>query len=566
MFKASLLADELALEYSQNHHKQFPKIVWKAPTHGIGESYFANFEKGVIQVQAESPLAAAYGIAQLKVAVASNHLGDFVGASKPRFPLMPLWIGCEIYKTSNGIEVALPRCMGVSYDSAQRKENAERLCRRIIELGYNTILLGNNDFTQPTFNSNVLVELEGFIQLAQAFGLKVIVKSCLFLSDASQKITRCPLCPSFRGHVIEHIHFLLTSVPSLNYFFWESSLLCTEFTSHIFARDATLSELVIKELQLLESALGARSQLIYYIPSPDSETAQQHAVWMSHLCDEAKKYTIIAFSAVAGDCYADHLSPHPFWEKLRKSPDISATQLLPLVNIGLISQGEGLWPTPVIDLLGKYYSRLYRHSFAGVLTLTNALPQQGGILDCNLWIAAQTLWRNLPPQQITETWFAAFRPDWHFEESGDVLQRVRQLAVKLSFLRSQTFKTNNTIIVEDCRIITDHILTSLRDIKICIEKIERKQIKKKEKPTLNDYLQVFSRDAQHIVLHFLQSFNLSFPYTLEEGELKESFWTQLSPGSGQGIRSASKIAFFNEPRRGLPGSAMEAIYLENRYL
>ncbi|MBA3816347.1 MAG: hypothetical protein H0X29_07480 [Parachlamydiaceae bacterium] len=569
MYKAALLAEKLAIEYSQNKQKQFPKIVWKAPAQGIGESYSTSYEKGIIQVQAESPLGAAYGIAQLNITLAGDHLGDFLGLSQPRFALRPLWIGCDSYVSSNGIGIALPRYMATS-SHEEMKINSEKLFHRIIELGYNTILLGSNHSSTAAVSrlnfDDVYSELNSFIQLAHDFGLKVIVKPCFFSTEASKKISHCPLSPLFRGHLIEQIELLYASVSSMDYLFWESSLLCAEFIHDTFARDATLSELVVSELHLLESSLKGRSQLIYYIPTSDLATAHQHAVWLPGLCDEAQINTIISFSAVAGDCYADHLPPHPFWEKLRSSPDISATRLLPIVNAGLISQGEGLWPTLAVDLIDKYYSRLYRHRFVGVLALTNALPQRGGMLDCSLWIAGQALWRNLSPSSLSETWFAAFRPDWYFEESGDIMSRMRQIAIKLSFLRSLNAEANSNILAEDCRIMTDHILTNLRDIKLSLEKIERKQVKKRKSPTCNDYVQVFSRDAQRIVVRFLQSFNLSSPFAMEEVDLRESFWTQLSSGSGQGIRSAGKILFCDEPRRGAPGSAMEGIYLENRFL
>lgn len=564
MHKASLLADQLAFEYTQNEQKQF-NIVWKAPIKGVGETFITSFEKGVIQLQAESPLAAAFGISQLKVAIASDHLGDFIGVSQPRFNLRPLWLGCENYMTSDGLEVALPRCIGMSFDNQQKKRNAELLCCRTIDLGYNSILLGKKDSASPTLNSTVLSDMVDFIHLAHSYGLKVIVKSTPFLSEISKKSDCCPLSPSYQEQIIHHINLLLTSVVP-DYFFWESSLLDPGFSTHYSARDVTFSELVIKEMHLLENALNDKSQLIFFIPSSDIETAHAHAAWMPHLCDETRKKTIIAFSAVAGDYCADHLPPHPFWEKLRRSPSTSITQLFPLVNVGSISHGEGLWPTPTTDLLDKYYSRLHRHRFAGVLVLTNALPQPGGILDCNLWTASQVLWRNLPSWQITETWFAAFRPNWIFGESSDLLLGMRQIAVKLGYLRSIACEGRSNIASEDCRIMTDQILTSLRDLKGSVEKLERRQFKKGKGPMLSDYLQSFSWDAQSVVLHFLQCYNLSFPFILEEGEMKDSFWTHLSSGSSQGIRSSSKISFLEVPRRGLPGSAMEAIYLENRYL
>lgn len=559
MYKASKLADELVSEYSQNHYSRLPKIVWKAPIQGKGESYFTSYEKGILHVQGESPLAAAYGITQIKAAFKSNHLGEYLGQATPRFPLRPLGIQCDTFITSCGLDIPLPKCMGETYDEAQKVLNVEKLCRRIIELGYNAILLTNYTLclNQETaiggINPNAQVLLTKFAEIVHSFGLKVMVQCRFPRLATSKKIVKSPKNPDFREYVSTRLHSLFSIIPSLDYFFWESSILNNDFTVYIGAKDATLQELVVAEMQMLENCLTKQASLVYYIPSISLETAHQQASWFDALCNEAGNKTIISFSAVAGRFFEDHLSPHPFWEELRKDQDTPCTKLLPLVNIGQISQGEGLWPTPAVDLINQFYDRLNPLFFAGALTLASAVPMEGGMLDCSLWCAGQSLWGCLSPQQNVETWFAAFRPEWNYYETDRILAETRQLAVRLSYMSSLTNRSKHNLMIEDFRVLAEHILISLREIKIRLSIIERKRTKKSQSIPFSEYLKIFACDAQHFVIHFLQHLNVSLPFGLEESELKESFWK-------------GKVGVFDEPLKGGAGSVMESIYFENRFL
>lgn len=565
MYKAKLLANELLHESLQKQGKESFKIFWSSKN-GKSENFISTYEKGTIRIEAESPLAGAYAISQMQIAAESGHLIEFLGPSQPRFLLRPIWVGCGPEMISpEGIGVALPRFFT---STQQDKTKSALFCRRIIELGYNAVILGSHDGSQIVLNPNSFAEVAAFCDVLQDHGLKAIIKPNFFSKELPKKIGHCPLSKSYQQAIISGFYALFERIANVDFLFWEGSFLHSDFTQDPSARDATLSELIRAEILFLEKNLPSKVSLIYFIPAPDLLAAKQQAKWMSSLCDYVGKGTIISFPAIAGNCFADHLPPHPFWEELRKSPDISATPLLPLVNVGSISQGEGLWPSPTLDLIEKYYSRLYRHRFAGVVALANVLPKKGGMLDCSLWVASQALWRNQSSIQLAETWFHAHRPEWDFSDNIGVLQSMRQLVIELSFLRSLTCETKrDDYSSEDCRLMTESILARLKELQRRIEKLERRQpFKRKENPSLTDYLSVFARDAQRIILHFLQCFNLSYPYVLGGEELQESFWMQISPGGGLGIRSAAKISFFDEPKSGAVGSRMEAIYQENRFL
>lgn len=122
--------------------------------------------------------------------------------------------------------------------------------------------------------------------------------------------------------------------------------------------DLTLAEIVIKEMKTQEENAGNR-ELIFYVP--------QNPLWLSNLCDEAGKRTVISFPSTL-----------PFWQALRRELEISSTPLLPLLN-----EEED-------------FCRLRRHRFAGALC--PALDEQ------SQWVAGQALWHGLSPRLSRETW------------------------------------------------------------------------------------------------------------------------------------------------------------------
>jgi hypothetical protein len=563
------LTQELLAEFNSSAQNQHLRLTCTFPNKGHLEGFHVTSSRGVTHIDAQSPLAAAYGISQLSVAIKSGYLGEFLGSSSPRFSLRPLWLGagCEV-AISTDIAIALPRFMSMpGQTTEQRDGTCAFFCRRLIELGYNAIVLGARESLQNPLQSATVRDVSDFISLVHAYGLKVIIKPALALDVVASQLLCSPVNSAYRKWIMDSFSSLWQLLPSIDYVFWESGLLHADFAKDPLAKDMLMLELVSAEVNLLEQALPAKTFLIYYLPVLDSVSAKQQAIWISLLCDEVGEHTTIAFSAVAGDCFEDHLMPHPFWEQLRTSPDASSTRLMPLVNIGMVSQGEGLWPSPALDLVEKYYSRLCRHHFAGVMALANMLPQQGSVLDCCLWVAGQSQWRSSSPAALAEMWFRTFRAEWDFFASEEIMKGARQLVVELSMLRSLTQEANrDSILSEDCRVVTESILARLKELLLRSEKLERKRLKRANVPSIFDYMQVFARDVQRIVLHFLQCFNLSYPHVLGSEELTDSFWMQLSPGAGQGIRSVAKVVFSKEPNSGPVGSRMEAIYRENRLM
>lgn len=560
MQKAKLSIENLSRKFSSILGKHAPELVWKAPEEGKGEKFIISYQRGIVKIEGESLLAVAYGISQALLGLQSGHIAEYLGERIPRFPLRPLWVGGNSHvKLTDNLGVSVP-----SFFSNLDFSELDRFCQRVIELGFNAILLGSREYAAATEFQLSSIDFNTLFSFFHEYGIKVLLKPMLIDQDLKRISAGCPLNPSDREKLQSYLKELQT-FKHLDYLFWESSYLFPDFVTHPGARDAILSEVVLEEVRVIEEVLSI--PLIYYLPVPNFLFAKEQASWMLRFCDDVGEKTTIAFSSVAGNACLDHLPPHPFWEYLRQSTEISSTRLLPIVNVGSVLQGEGLWPAPSLDLLDNYYSRLYRHSFAGAIALVNTLPKEGGLLDCALWTASQCLWKESSPLLLAETWFQVYRSEWDFSLYWDCLKKTREMIIELSLLRSLTNEMSRDLIsTEECRAVTESLLSRLKILQMKADKLQRQNSKKTKLISLTDYLTFFARDAQRIILYFLQCFNLSYPHLFNEDDLQDSFWTQFLSKSGHGVRSAAKVVFLEEPSRGNPGSKMETIFLESRQI
>lgn len=495
MEKAQFAAESIAAEFLQNiEGKELPKIIWKCSSNKEGENYVSSYAGGTITLTANNPLSAAFGLSQLLVGVLSGHLSDFLGERQPRWTLRPLWIQQE-------------------HDIS----NPDLFCRRIIELGYNAVLLSHSGSLGKALKEH---------------GLKVI----LTLPNNDHP---SPLHPLYKQNVRSN----LAKAKDADFIFLESRCCHPEFFAHPSSQDYVEEELVALEAKTAEEALSANQRLIFYVPADSVASAKKQALWLPRLCDDVGNKTVIAFSATAGDPVSDHLSPHPFWDILRKTIRHSATPLLPIVNIGGIKQGDGLWPSVAIDLIEKYYSRCESSPFAGVIALTKHVPRRGGMLDCSLWAAAQYLWKPASPTLLAETWFSANR----FDFSLSSLRHVREIITGLSYLRSL-----DTLPHDECRVVAESIVALLKREQVC-----------GNKQGYSDYLPYFIRDVRRLLFHCLQNRNIPMAGVLAGDDFQESFWAGAT-SLGQGFRGGAEVTVYQDPKRGAPGSEMEKIFLANR--
>jgi hypothetical protein len=310
------------------------------------------------------------------------------------------------------------------------------------------------------------------------------------------------------------------------------------------AKYALQADLVKEELRLIEQQLENKQSLIFYIPCHHLENSRRHSHWMQQLHDDAGKNSYIAFSAVAGLPTEDHQLPHPYWEFLRKSQNISAKAMVPIINGGGVHQGDGLWPSIPFDQFELFFPRISRYRLGNPIVLSSQIPPGFGFLRCSLWVAGQLSSKDIHPEFLIEEWFREYKPQIELPIHRDLLRQIRSLVIEISRMRSIQ---KDAISHEEIRLFIESLLLQLKymDIKLIKEEKNRTHL------GIADYFEYFYKDARRMIAHSGQSFNISTQQINDE----PSFWT---------FSKISKIQLLDQPLRGESGSTMEKIYLENR--
>lgn len=491
------------------------------------EGFSFRYAGGNFYLDAENPSSAIFALEQLQISLVSGHQTELMREWNPKFSLRPLWIGSEIeISVSSDISLFISNEL---YQAAKNQDSFafERFCKNVLSLGYNSILLGKwkNNFSSESQQSKTI--LESIFSNLTEYGLKIIIKPQLTYPLGNRTV----LDQKYADFVQNSIRLLAQQLPTFTSLFWESECWNSDYQEHSLSREMTHADLVRQELSLLQNCINPQTSLIYFVSSHDDEVALQQAAWLPEICDDMKKNVIMAFSAVSGDIFSDHLAPHPFWEALRRSPDISSTPIMPIVNTGSILQGEGLWPAFPCDLIEKYISTCYRHNFLGIISLTNRIPTKGTFLHGNLWLASQVMWGNHSLYNLLQTWFSAERKDLNFEEVYECFGEIRSIILQLSYLRSNENKQTN-MTQEECRCIVESILAKLKLIQMLFEK--------RSKSFLDEYVVPFIKDARLITLKALQNLNMPLLHLKKEEDAHGGYWVEgLTEKMGH-FRSAPK--------------------------
>lgn len=533
MQKTKLVFEELKSEFdSQKLPKTMPSIHWLPIGNQSSEDFHASLEGNIIKIKAEGYLGAIHALQKMRTRLISQHLADCLGSFSPRFKIRPLWIEQtikEVLKEPHRLHV---------------------FCKRVLELGFNSIVVEQTEES---------VSLRAFCKNIQSYGLKVILKLS-FLQGKLKKFS--PVNSLFQDQLAQSLQIASKENPYFDFLFWESQWLQPEFMDSA-SENYTLHELTLLEAQLIEKNLEKPKGLIFYVPALDHETAKKSAKWMQRLADDLENRTILSFSVLSGDFTKDFLPPHPLGLQIRAQIEPSSAALMPLINVGNVKQGEGLWPILVYDHLDECIGRCQNGNFVGLLAITNHLPLKGGILDCNLWVTGQVLQKNQPAFLYTEIWFSIYKPDWDYAAFSPVLKQIRDLLKSINLLYSLTDENYRSLQTpQECRTFAESILSQLASIRLQLEKEERKKLKESTQPTLWDYFIFFANDMRKILLNILQSYGLSA--SLDESQSEESFWIEFQMKSRDKQSSRSKLTFLEAPNQGPLGSRMHSIYKENR--
>lgn len=313
---------------------------------------------------------------------------------------------------------------------------------------------------------------------------------------------------------------------------------------------STLVEMALEEMRQAESRMPEGRRLIYYLPYKNGQTPQQTFQLILTLSRECLPTTCLAFPSVAGDPKHDHLEPHPFWDASRHIPQLFGVELLPVFNAGCVFQGEGLWPGIAFDQMELLLSGCRRHSFAGAMGLTNALPKAGGFLDANLWMMGQIMWRKTTPGLLLETWMRTYKHEQLNAEMKQVFKDVRRVILSLSKLRwfSEERLTREEILYEG-----QVALISLSGIELRLAELEKKRFVKTEKITTSEYLKFFLRDSRRLLKLYVPTVNI-------DDDPQESIWTKICQEGTNG----RKVVLLDQPNAGHPHSRLNLLYQENR--
>lgn len=542
----------------------FPKI-----HHGKGERFQSSLYKGTLFLEAESPKGAVYGMTQLYAAALSGYLPDYLeSASSSPYPLRPLWLcGSHFSLIQSEVGLFLPSfLLRPPEESLEEQEFFKAFCIGVLEKGYNAIVFGHRHVkTWPSKTPLSIVSLKKLCQAFHAYGLKVLIRPIWYFLEKEKALT-CPVDPMFASYIQKELGQLAEG--EIDGLIWESQIFHSSFMKHPLAEDALEAEVMQKEMDVLEKALPQGILLLYYLSSYSPDQAALQARRFPALCHRAGKKTVFVFSALAGDPCQDHLPLNPLWEVLRKLPDPVRVPLLPILNIGAIQHGEGLWPALPIDLIGNVIGRFYRHCFAGGIALANRLPMSYGLLAYPLWVWGQILWQKFPLPLLKETWFQAYRPDLFHPSLFHWLEKVRLIAIELGYLKALSDERKlrlSSPSSEESRLHADNLLAQLNDLQLFLQK-EKPKAGRNSYALLQEYFRYFVRDARRMILYFLQTHHLPLSAVLTGQDLQPAFWSEAIQGPGQGIRNRLDMHFFEQPQVGESGSTMEQIFIENSFL
>lgn len=484
MKKAFEVAKEIAKEFSTDSEKVFLESVGKEEA----DAFIIKRYRNSLRIEASNERSAAYAISQARQLSTSSHFHQLIGENRPLFPLRPLWmVADEPVAFSSSVGGYLPKCF-LNND----KGAFEKLCKRILEYGYNAILLGNKEGMFGKRAKQTFKELALLQELFSDFGIQLILKPVLYTTE-EETIYHTPTHSSFQESIERAFADLFAICPSLEAVFWESAYLDEDFHYHPSAREYTKFDKVGLEVSQLSSLLPLSKKLIYYLPSNSERMAEQQSRWWLSLLNQVDSRTICAFSALSGSPFWDYLQPHPFWEVMQTTIAPPATPLMPILNIGGIELGEGYWPNMTLDLLETPFSDC---PLAGLVSCIKDFPEEGEILEGMLYATGMSQWRKKEPKALLQEWYQMRFKEGNYSQFFSIMQKVRSIIKELKFFYQEKTDAN------EARFKLETMIALLNEVEHATRKIEFSR--------WNKSIEHFLVDARRLIQHFGQVYDLSF--------------------------------------------------------
>ncbi|MEM1282015.1 MAG: hypothetical protein AAGG81_00520 [Chlamydiota bacterium] len=555
MKKALEVAKEISREFSQSiEGKRFKSVFCDCIGNESKDGFSVHYQSKELSIQAANPRSAAYAISQLKMAVEANRIREVVGDNQPLYNLRPIWVHCDKHiSLTENVGLYLP-----SIFLGKNKQTFETFCHRLLELGFNAVILGSRNETFEYKSSTSFKELEVLWQLFDEYGIQLIVKPVIYHPTGCDQVCLNPIDDQFCQRVSQALSDLRQVTPSLNTFFWESVYCEQDFHYHPIGRGDSKFEKTLKELRCVEKGLSDDQTLIYYLPTTDDLMARKQANWLVRFLNAAGPKTICAFSCVGGSFASDHLRRHPFWEVLYQLDRPPTTPGMPIMNTGGLGQGEGYWPNFPLEMLEEYLS--YRNEFpiAGFIHSVRNIPKRGSLADACMWVAGLSMWRRSHPMQLLETWYRVHFSEESFVWFFSLLKKARVVILEISAFEGVDQEEVSCQGVK-CRI--DSLLAQIDEIEVMVKVMaNRLPI---SKGALKELFQLFAKDARRKILYFAHQHDVSISSSSGLDFKGDGVWTQLSSGRvGEGAASAGQVSFYEVPNIGPEGSSSHKVHWE----
>jgi hypothetical protein len=340
----------------------------------------------------------------------------------------------------------------------------------------------------------------------------------------------------------------LTQFPALDGILLYSNLKL-KFDEHLL-----FHERLLEEVHLAKESVGDK-ELIYYLNLEDRFTTKACARWFEEILDAIPNGVTVAFSRAVGDVRNQSFHENTILRSLEMSLDASSTPLMPVMNMGGVSWGEGLWPAPPLrELESTLHMMQSLHPFAGVIPLTSYLPAEDGFLKGTLWVAGQTQWHSECPMRLMEMWLYG---SMQVKKSSDIRGLLQDAENVVALLQKSKSSANHE--QEYKERVLGHIVSYAE-----LMKYKLRQLGRKERGSLYHMFEFFLRDVKKLSLLWSQEWKIKLQGVAEGDDMKDSLWVHVETHGSRGLGGSVRGALLKEPHTSPNNPKLEKLILENR--
>lgn len=536
MSKLDLYNKQIWKQYSNSSSKPLPKMTVKKGTSNCLEGFLCTLEAGNFHVFAKGPLGRCYAQNQLALSFQSGYTQDYLGEKTPYFPLRALYLECE--KKCNipdtCMEYAMPNFLSLSQEKTPLND---LFCQKILNLGFNACAFSISKQSETSLLKQD--HMDAFIQTMQEYGLGIIFE--VHHRDSFKD-------PNF----LQDITQLKKVFPKDSFLIWEGKYLQEKQSDQ-----ETDYDLVKKEISLLEKALEEHFKLIYLLPATDQVSISKQCYFIDNLCNFIQSKNLIAFSPLYKKADGQTRQESPLWEALCCSRQVPEKKCLPLLNVGSIKFGKGLWPDFRYDILNDIFTKMQNPVFYGALCMSTSIPKESSFSYCNLWTAGQKLW--YPKKSATlfsKIWLLIYYPEIPWEDFQWIAHYGQQIRHQMQTLQDPPE------LLKDKQILTSLAL-SLSNNCDMLKATLRRYVNSSSKGTQSLLLAAypyFLRDSKKILFQTLKDVGISLPGLLDGEDMQLSFFTKMEQAKDFQVFKGSDIELLEDIDPKHLDGTMQSIY------